>query len=212
MVDPSVLRPSGRQVKCGRCANQWHEPAPPLEEEEPFIVSPLEPDELSRAPIPNLPGFPRAQRRTRAAAAWVASVAVILALGAVLWFGRERISVAWTPAAQLYAALGFEGEAGVPGAGLELVEVTPRRIEEGGVPYLVIDGQVVNVTDDVKEVPAMIVVLSDASARELQQWEFVADRTKLDPGESASFSTRLADPSDQATVLKIEFTNTDDSR
>lgn len=216
VVDPRVLRPGGRRVKCGKCANQWHEPAPPPEEEEPIVLSPLEPDELSQAPIPNLPGFPREDARRGVARGWVAFGVVIVTLAAVLWFGRERIIVAWTPAAQWYAALGIELEPGVSGPlgeGLEVGEVTARRIEDDdGVPYLVIDGVVVNVTDDVKKVPAMVVVLSDASAQELQQWEFVADRTKLDPGESASFSTRLAEPSDLATVIKIEFTNTDDSR
>ncbi len=220
-VDAGALRPSGRTVKCGKCAHQWREDAPPPDETpavgdvaDDLVPPPLDPPQSfrRRANLPALPQ-PRKRRRSGAAAALVASI--ILVAAGILWLGRAPLTEIWPPAGALYAAVGLgEGEEKtfVPGEGLEVDPVTPRRETDAGVPYLVIEGEVVNVSEVPREVPRMIAILSDAEDVQIQNWTFAVDVGRLGPGERVPFSTRLANPSERATAIKIVFTGSPETR
>ena len=123
---------------------------------------------------------------------------------------RQRI---WPPAGQVYASLGLGAiESPAPplespvGDGLELREIIPSRGEEGGVPYLVLDGQVVNVSEEIIEVPQLLAVVRDSQNVALHEWVFRTEVAVLAPGESAAFRTRVAEPANTASDVKIEFT------
>ena len=73
--------------------------------------------------------------------------------------------------------------------------------------YLVIEGEVVNEAKETRPVPAMVLVLLDGQQNVVQEWSFSTDVAELAAGERVAFSTRLANPSAQATDLRIEFTN-----
>ncbi len=216
VVDARALRPSGRVVKCGKCAHQWREEAPPPEDTLPaadaadaLVPPPLEPPQSFRRRA-NLPAFPQPPKRRRPGVIALALVASILvaALG-ILWFGRAPLVELWPAAAELYAAIGLaEGDKEPPvlGEGLQLDQVTPRRTTEGNVPYLVIEGEVVNSSETTREVPRMVALLSDTNDEVVQHWTFSVEARQLGPGERVPFSTRLANPSDVASGIKIEFT------
>ena len=124
---------------------------------------------------------------------------------AVLALGREQLVSFWPPADDVYATLGF-GRVDQPvGEGLELREIVPSRLEQEGVAYLVLDGTVVNTSDETVDMPQMVAVVRDAQSVALQQWTFSADVAALKPGQSVSFTTRFADPADTAADIKIEF-------
>ena len=222
-IDAAVLGPSGRKLKCSRCAHQWFEGAPeesaaPEVADTPPVVEPkpapeppprapkaesYEPRARRTRPARNLPARTRPRRRRGGGLGWGLATVMAALVIAVLSFGREQLVSFYPPAGDVYAALGFSEPA--PGDGLELREIVPSRAEEGGVAYLVLDGMVVNVTDEILDVPEMTAVVRDEQSVALQQWTFRLDVAALQPGESAAFNTRLAAPADSATDVKIEF-------
>ena len=222
VVDAGALRPNGRQVKCGKCAHQWREVAPPPEEQPPLVnptadivPPPLEPPQSFRKRA-NLPAFPEKPKRRRSGVVALALVASILivAMG-ILWFGRAPLTELWPAAGQLYAAIGIEAtdkEPALPGEGLLVDPVTPRREKDGDVPYLVIEGEVVNKSDIDRDVPPLIAILSDAEGVQIQHWTFRVEVRRLKPGERVPFSTRLANPSERAAGINIVFTGTSETR
>lgn len=220
-VDAGALRPNGRTVKCGKCAHQWREEAPPPDEEpalgdiaEDLVPPPLEPPQSFRRRA-NLPALhePRKRRGPGLALALAASILVV-AVG-ILWFGRGPLTELWPAAGELYASVGLGGGSAdpvTPGEGLKVDPVTPRRDSDGGVPYLVIEGEVVNVSETTRKVPQMVAILSDAEDVRIQHWTFSVDVGQLGPGESVPFSTRLANPSERAAAIKIVFTESPETR
>lgn len=216
VVNDDALRPSGRNVKCGRCAHVWSAPPPPAEEpialDEPVAEPPVVERRERRPPRANLPALP--QKRRGRGGRVVLILIVLLALAAAgLWFGREPLVGAWPAAAKIYAAVGLAAEdAPLPGAGLRIEQPRARQEEENGTPYLVIDGEVVNEVDETRPVPEMVLVLLDGQQNVVQEWPFTTDVVELRAGERVAFSTRLANPSKEATDLRIEFTNSVDTR
>ncbi len=91
-VDPPALGPTGRKVRCGKCAHVWMQPPP--------------------APPPR-----RGRRRAALAAAAGATVVVAAAAGGAVF--RGEIVERWPAAAKLYAAVGFAPTAPDGGRGSE---------------------------------------------------------------------------------------------
>ncbi|PPR28260.1 MAG: hypothetical protein CFH38_00110 [Alphaproteobacteria bacterium MarineAlpha10_Bin1] len=56
-IDAQALRPDGRRVQCGKCEHIWFEEPPAPSALEPLSVTPLEPEEQSTIPTPNLPAI-----------------------------------------------------------------------------------------------------------------------------------------------------------
>lgn len=234
MVDSGALAPDGRKVRCGRCSHLWHQtplplpladepltehplpPEDPLPEDHPLDDLPLE-DLPLRAPrpLPNLPALRDAARPRSAVVGWSLLVVIMVVLVSFLWFGREPLVAAWPTAARAYALVGIEASeqlasapvAPPPGLGLELRDITPVRLLEDGISYLVLEGVVVNTTADQRPVPAMVAVLRGPGAETLQRWTLTVAAANLGPNESVPFSTRLANPSDEIIDIKLDFSD-----
>ncbi len=70
---------------------------------------------------------------------------------------------------------------------------------------LVVEGGIVNVTDQDRAVPSIRVTLLDGDHRELRQELFKAKDTQLGPGGKTSFSGRLINPAEQARNFSVEL-------
>ncbi len=210
LLDPARLGGDGRLVRCGKCSHTWHQAPPP---DMPKAVDPLPFVTEEIRPIPpgsNLPAFPPVRRQRSNAAGWVALLVVVIAILAAGLVAREQIVQAWPPAAKLYSAVGLGAALPVaPGDGLEVRHVTSKRVMEDGAQVLVIEGEVANVSQGVREVPPLRGTLRDAQEHDLQQWTFGASASKLQPGETASFSTKLKNPAAAATGISITFAPSD---
>lgn len=201
IVDPVLLGPEGRTVRCASCGHQWHQKAPA---DFPRMLEPEPPPQAPppRAPGSNLPGFPRRSRQPGAAVAWAALVLALLVVFGAAVAAREAVVAAWPPASRLYAALGLATEP--PGTGLEFRNVTTTRRLEGDREVVVIEGEVVNVSNQDRHVPPLRAALT-AKDRELSNWTFEATQSRLLPGESARFVTRTDQPTEGATGLSLRF-------
>jgi predicted Zn finger-like uncharacterized protein len=204
VVDPALLGPDGRTVRCANCGHQWHQRAPI---DFPQILQPEAPpsapagDPASRAPGANLPGFPR-RRQSGAGLAWAVLALAVIIVALAAWVGRDAIMAAWPPSERLYAALG--GVTEPLGAGLEFRNVKTERRLESNREVVVIEGDVVNTSNRDREVPLLRAALT-ADGRELTAWTFQATQSRLLPGESARFVTRTDEPTEDASGLSLDF-------
>lgn len=201
LVDPALLGPEGRVVRCAKCGHHWMQ-RPPEDLPKQLELPPLQ---AEPRPIPrgsNLPALPR-QPAPSGVLGWVALALIVAAVlgGGVL--AREKIVATWPPAARLYETVGLPVEA--LGVGLEFRNMASSRRVVDGVPVLIIEGEVANVSKRVLAVPKLRAALQSAKEREIRRWTFSAARTRLMPGESVSFMTRVESPPQRATGLTITF-------
>lgn len=214
LVDPALLGPDGREVRCAKCGHQWAQkppedvPAPDLPPLEPEIRSVPEPEAVASAPdIPpsgvNLPALPRQASRRGSSVAWLL-LFLVLAIFVGAFAAREQIMEAWPASTKLYERLGLS----MPSYDKVLVVrngASSYHIEDGK-QVLVVQGEVVNISPALQPVPRLRATLRE-QGRDMQSWTFQAAQSRLLPGEAASFVTRLVEPSPGATELTITFTD-----
>ncbi|MBI3451889.1 MAG: zinc-ribbon domain-containing protein [Rhodospirillales bacterium] len=174
-VDPAALGPGGRQVRCGRCRNEW------------FAAAPVE-AEIVAEPVP------RSEMPIRTRLVGVLAGALV---------ARDAIMAEYSWSRPVYAALGFEAPG--PGDGLKLLELKSSRAVEDGMPVLTIEGKIANISDLPRVVPTLRGALRDDKNRELQNWTFTVPNPRLAPGESVAFKTEVRQPANAATDLSITF-------
>ena len=207
LIDPALLGPEGRVVRCAKCGHQWTQ-TPPEDLPRQVALPPLESDfraipGAARPPGTNLPALPPSPKPRSGVIAWAVLILIVAGLGGGVVLARHDIVAAWPPAAKLYELAGFPGEE--IGSGLELRNVASASRSEDGVAVLAIEGEVANVSSAARDVPTMRAIVKDGE-REVRSWTFKAAQARLLPGESASFVTSLRDPPANATGLTITFT------
>ena len=182
LIDPTALGGEGRTVRCAKCSHTWREQPPA---DMPKRIDILPPDSEPR-PIPfgsNLPALV-ARRKRANRLGWIVDV--------------------WPPAEKLYTAVGL-GADEIDTSELEFQNVVREQMVEGGVPILIIRGQIFNSADSERAIPAIRIGLMDAANTELRHWTFAAEQSEL-PGESSTdFETRLVSPPEGAVSLRISF-------
>jgi predicted Zn finger-like uncharacterized protein len=208
-VDPAKLEPDGRRVKCGKCAHVWFESPPesPDEDEapEPLRLTPLDPEEQAIVPAGNLPAVRRGRAGFSARTAWIVVGVLLAAVVAVLWFARGPIAIAWPPAEKVYASAGISVFP-PPGEGLE-IEFNARA--EAGA--LSLNGEVINISDDVRDVPTLHVLITDEAGGTLKTWAFNPETRRLGPGERVAFSTETREIPERAANVSISFPTPDEN-
>lgn len=210
LVDPALLGPDGREVRCAKCGNQWLQ-TPPEDLPEPPPLPPLEPEIRSipddvvpgEAAATNLPAIPRPPSRRSSGVAW-ALLLLLIGIFVGGFAARQEIVAAWPPAARLYERLGLATES--YDAVLAVRNGSSAYQQEEGKPVLVVQGEVVNISSALQAVPKLRASLRE-NGREVQSWIFEAAQSRLLPGEAASFVTRFKEPSPAATDLTITFTD-----
>ncbi len=185
LVDPALLGPDGRMVRCAKCGHQWRqtpsedavddaaEDAATESLDNPVLDNPASdatPPPLEAGPrgIPtgsDLPAFPRKPPRRGGALGWLALALVVIAVLGGGTVARNEIVAFWPPAAQLYELAGLEIVT-LP-FGLELHNVKQSQRTEDGVPVLIIEGEVKNISKFSYEVPQLRAALKNAEQKEI---------------------------------------------
>ena len=206
-IDAAHLAPDGRRVKCGKCAHVWYESMPEPEEDSPIPieVTPYDPEEDSRGARRNVPALRQLRSGRGARTAWIVSAALLVAILAVLWFGRGPIALAVPQAEALYASIGIDAFP-PPGEGLE-VEFNVSAADG----MLALKGEVINVSNGARDIPELFVVISDADNKTLKSWSFTIDAIRLGPGERASFTSETEEIPATAANVSVLFTNPDEN-
>ena len=126
----------------------------------------------------------------------LASIAFITAIGL-----RATVVRAAPELAGLYAAIGLP----VNLRGLEFTEIKTTHEIQDGIPVLVIEGEVMNVTRQPVEVPRLRLAVLGPDARELYAWTALLPRSVLPEGEKLSFRSRLASPPAEGKQVLVRF-------
>lgn len=189
VVEPLALGPTGRNVKCARCGHFWFQESPPLELEIKATDADVEAAVEDRIAPQRKRTYPPPAHATRrqhpaTAAGWLALAAMIFILTAGLWAGRTQLVAAWPPAERLYRSVGIEMATAAPGEGLEIQGLAPRVVTEDGERFLIIDGELVNITDEIRPVPGILISLLNETNEIVEQWPVVLQTLELAPGEA----------------------------
>lgn len=204
-IDAQALRPDGRKVKCGKCDHVWFEEPPAPSAAEPLSVTPLEPEEQSHVPTPNLPAVTVGDQKRTAGAAWALVCFLLVVIVSLSWFGRESIAKAWPPAETIYAKVGIDPFP-PPGEGLS-VDMEVKRVDD----KLELVGEVLNTTNDIRMLPPIYAVLQDANGDGLHHWQLQLDVSALGAGETVPFSTEIDTIPEGTANVSVLFTNPADN-
>ncbi|MBP2313148.1 zinc-ribbon domain-containing protein [Azospirillum soli] len=204
LADSSV-GPQGRKVRCAKCGHIWWQQ--PIEEEAPsFSLADDVTEVRASRPLPKTKDKakpskpPRDKAATRRAlVGWGVFLAVLGLAGAAGFFARQEIVRLWPPSALFYETAGLPVEP--PGAGLQLQNVRSEQKTEGGAPVLIVDGQIINVSDVIRPVPHVRAVSLGQDRKPVKSWSIEASATQLLPGEVATFRDAQPDPGAVVEVM-----------
>jgi len=196
------IGPTGRRVRCARCAHVWRvEPPAAPSEDAPAP----QPDPIRVEPLPRnrLPAPANAVRRRRGARGWLLFLLIVAALVAAFAFLRAEITAAWPPATKLYemvdsAKAKLAGISDLKALKIENYKVAP--VGEGADAAILLNGDVVNAGDAPVDAPYVRIRLRDADGKVLRDQREPLGDTPLQPGERRSFALRFEHPEDVDTA------------
>ena len=150
----------------------------------------------------------RRQRRAAGGGAWrwplsrlQSGVLALLIVDAIIVGWRDEFVRILPQTASFYSMFGLD----VNLRGLAFDGVNTATEQHDGVPVIVIDGNIVNESRKVADVPRLKFAVRNASGQEVYSWTTVSPRTSLPPGESVPFSSRLASPPAEAHDILVRF-------
>jgi len=203
LIDPAVLGAAGRVVRCAKCRHSWTQ-TPPVDLPRRLDLVPLPPPGLPPAPNFGLPVRYHAPRRRRwPVAALAAAVAGLIVGTSVGYFGRDRIIETWPSTKRVYEMLGEF--IGVPTSTLEVRDVRLVERPLAGLTVLVLEGKIVNMTDEPQLMPTLRASLLDGDKRNLFAWTFAIDQEVVGPGEIVGFRTEAINPPESFERSQITF-------
>lgn len=219
LIDPALLEPDGRRVRCGRCGDGWFQaPTAASGDDAPASAG------AAASTIPRLQEFDEARRRSAGARmmaltgpkvarrlpspiamGWIGLVVVVVALAAGLLLGRDQLIAHLPETEKLYAAAGLlpAAEPEKIGEGLELRDVRSIKRLVDGQQTLLIEGNIVNASENPKIVPKLRASVTDADGVELTHWTFSANGKNLEPGDSTTFQTSAESPAEGVNLSLI---------
>jgi predicted Zn finger-like uncharacterized protein len=173
----------------------------------PKVEEPIE-QVASEIMVPKRRMFKRRSQRQRwdrtfALSAMSGMLALILFVAIV---SRASIVRAVPDLAGLYSAVGLP----VNLRGLELRSVRTNSGAQDGIPVLMVEGEIVNVTGSVVEIPRLRIAVLGSDRRELYAWTTQLPRSVLSEGERIPFRSRLASPPAEGREVLVRFINRGD--
>jgi hypothetical protein len=132
-----------------------------------------------------------------------AAIVVLMAILATLVGFRTQVVRFAPQTASLFGAIGLP--VNLRGLAFENVRTTGEVHE--GVPVLIVEGTIANVTNKTVEVPRLRFAMRNAAGHEIYAWTTVTGRSILSPGETATFRSRLASPPADGRDVIVRFLN-----
>ncbi|RAU22814.1 hypothetical protein CU669_05345 [Paramagnetospirillum kuznetsovii] len=136
---------------------------------------------------------------------WFLLILLVLGgLGGAGYYFQDQLVEAVPEAGEMLAQTGLRREK--PGAGLELRKAgTPERFVHNDTDVLVVRGIIANITDRVRPVPTMKLVLMDKNKQPVQEKLSQPPVSALDPQGTASFKIMLERPDPNAVEVVVVF-------
>ncbi|MCW5773764.1 MAG: DUF3426 domain-containing protein, partial [Rhodospirillaceae bacterium] len=119
---------------------------------------------------------------------------------------RQEVVRLWPPATRLYQFLNVSVD---PPSGYWLrvpkETIKFRREAEGGIPILVVSGEILNQSDKPQHVAPMRILLLDKEGRVLRTERVKIDDRVLEPGKKLPFQTSIPNSPPEAVSVRITF-------
>jgi predicted Zn finger-like uncharacterized protein len=128
------------------------------------------------------------------------SLAGLALLGVLLWQRDRAVRVA-PQLASTFEMLGLPANV----RGLKLSAVESGLVEDIAGRFLVVEGDVTNITKGNARVPAIEVAVRDAAGQTLYSWKTDPPRSELEPSELMRFRARLAAPPAAGQSVLVRF-------
>jgi predicted Zn finger-like uncharacterized protein len=156
-------------------------------------------------PIPDVFATSEGKGKKGTGLLWLLLVLLILGgLGGAGYYFQDMVVDLVPEAGEVLAQAGLRHEK--PGAGLELRKAgTPERFVHNDTDMLVVRGIIANVTDRVRPVPTMKLVLLDKNKQPVQEKLSQAPASALDPQGTVSFKILLERPDPNAVEVLVVF-------
>ena len=200
-------------VTCRRCGHHWKEYPVVDIEELPHSVKALAVIEHEPEPDLDIARLVEAAKTARQefaikrkikfkrAGGW-ASLAICAVLPLLFAVVAPESTVLAAPIAyKAYQKLGWN----VNIYGLDIRHIEQQNKNVDGQHTLTIKGEISNPTNDVRKIPSLRFALTDTDGKELYTWTLDTTSRPLRPGETTSFTTRLAAPPELANNVQIRF-------
>jgi predicted Zn finger-like uncharacterized protein len=133
-------------------------------------------------------------------------LALLAVVGGILGWRAEIVR-------RLPQTASFFGAIGLPVnlRGLAFRDVTTAKEVHEGVPVLLVQGTIANVSRQALEVPRMRFAVRGRAGNEVYVWTALPGRPILAPGEAQPFQSRLASPPAEAREVVVRFFNRRDA-
>jgi predicted Zn finger-like uncharacterized protein len=128
-------------------------------------------------------------------------ILALIITNAILVGWRNDVVRILPQTASFYAMLGLP--VNLRGLAFDGIATTTEQHE--GVPILVVEGNVVNNTRKIVDVPRLKFVVRNSANEEVYSWTAVAPRATLPPGEAVAFRSRLASPPTDGRDVLVRF-------
>lgn len=158
--------------------------------------------EPTRRVLPPRPATRKSSRQSLA----VATFAAVAAFAVLAVTARGVVVRAVPSLGGLYAAIGMP----VNLRGLEFRSVRTTSETQDGIAVLVIEGDVVNITRKMVEVPRLRLAVLGNGGQELYAWTTLLPRSTLAEDEKVSFRSRLASPPSDGKEVLVRFLTRND--
>ena len=134
-------------------------------------------------------------------------ILVLLAVLAALLGWRADVVRVMPQTGSLFAAIGMP----VNLRGLAFQDVKTTKELQDGVPVLVVEGRIVNISKLMLEVPRIRFAMRNATGNEVYNWTTLPQRPTLAPNAEQAFRTRLASPPAEGREVVVRFFNRRDA-
>ncbi len=131
--------------------------------------------------------------------------AIIVAVFLLLPSSFVRLNASY---AKIYEALGYS----INLEGLLIDNVITRYETQKGTQIMHIEGDVTNVTTEIKTLPRLKIYVKSSTGTDIYAWVVSAPKLSLLPGEAVRFKARYADPSPEAKQIHVKFFTSANSR
>ncbi len=128
-------------------------------------------------------------------------VLALLIVDALLVGWRDEFVRVMPQTASFYALLGLN----VNLRGMSFDGVGTSVEQNQGAPVLVVEGNIVNASGKLEDVPRLKFAVRNASGQEVYSWTAAPPRQTLAPGEAVAFHSRLASPPVEAHDVLVRF-------
>lgn len=129
-------------------------------------------------------------------------LSLMTVIGAILGW-RTDVVRAMPQTASLFASIGLP----VNLRGLAFTDMTTIKEVNDGVPVLIVQGVISNVTRNQAEVPRLRFAMRDSRGVEVYTWTARPTSGSLGAGETLPFRTRLASPPAEGREVLVRFAN-----